>query len=194
MKEKNKILNYGKATYELASIMDISPEALTSLVIFYKTNKMVLSERVDSPENELKKIEKALIKLQEKKWISEEGIASVAKTLFTNLNYSPETIFYDFKSQLKKVGAPRDIALDFLIYCIFSRLKKRRHYRLVMDFLDEQKIIIDNETDVKFTEENLRKKFKGLNLDLLKKLNKFWNIRDISELSFIKDLKELVIS
>jgi hypothetical protein len=119
------------------------------------------------PVKEISAIEKNLFRLYESEWIDIENLLNMYDSLFISIFWSKDGENFQEStaaSEMKKVGSPSNYAFNFLIFAIIYDMKnftQKPHYGEVVNFLEECEII-NRVSDVKFTEEDLRKRFKRL--------------------------------
>lgn len=123
-------------------------------------------------QKQLRGIGLSIDNLQKDSWLSkseaEEMKANLTEKIFKS-NKGFGLLMDGIKLKLKRSGRQKDDALDFLVYCLVVLVKKatgKPKYRLITNFLQEQDVdIID--------EEALRRRYKRVNLEELKKRHEF---------------------
>jgi hypothetical protein len=122
----------------------------------------------------LKEIFLNIDRLQKRGWLRKSNGRAIKEHIFVRTYESSKglSLIMNFlKPQTGKIGKPKDVSFDALIYCIIRQIQKatgKPNYKLVVDFLEEQNLINLESDDTKVDEEALRKRYKRIEFTSLK--------------------------
>ncbi len=153
----------GSEARELSKLIPIGNiKAYT--ILFELLSKISVDKGIDPPDTEINKIRRALIRLCRQSWITLEDFTFLRDELYRRMESSPAFLKLAEKISFQKKGAPRNHALDILIYSLIFDLKfytGKPHYKLVADFLLAKEFISADEESI-FGAESLRKRYERL--------------------------------
>ena len=175
----NKSINvfiHEKYTKEISNFIPLN--ILKQLIRTYRLLNKISGEKFIGNEDWLKKMLKQIFnnidKIQKRRWLKKSDAKEIKENIFVESFESPKGLSFIMnflKPQTGKIGSPKNISFDALIYCIICQLKRatgKPNYKLVVDFLAEQNLINPETEDVKGDEEVLRKRYKRIKLSSLK--------------------------
>lgn len=197
----NDINTLGDRTRELLSI--IPQETVSTILRVYRTININLKGRTYSempkkdkfPENDLKKIEKILIKhvtkfetqkdkmIVNRGWLEKDDVDKIKEFIrnrFWRPSYKSIQTLYAYGRELRKkkdkMTRPPDEPLNIAIFLLAEHLKaktKKPKWNLIGDFLLEQKLI-NNDKDVHWTGDVIRDRYRKTNRNTLQKQYEFY--------------------